>query len=284
MSILLTGGSGFIGSSVLRALIAAGYQVDAVVRNDVAGEKVAAEGARAIEHILPDTDWLTLELEQSDGFIHTAAPDDGSAAEFDDAVIDSVIVAFAGTDKPFVYTAGIWSRGSGDHLTEESPIAAPQVSAWREPRVQRLFESGVNVSVIEPGIVYGYGKGIPNLVVEAPRTETGALTLIGSGDQHWATVHVDDLADLYVLALQNAAPGERYLAVSGENVTTRQLAEAVVGPDGEVAPGDPLATTHALGESFAEALFLDQKASGEKAKVQLGWNPSRPSILAELAD
>jgi len=283
MSILLTGGSGFVGSSVLRALVAAGFQVDAVVRNDTAGEKVAASGARAIEHILPDTDWLTLELEQSDGFIHTAAPDDGSAADFDDAVIDSVIAAFAGTDKPFVYTAGIWMRGDGDALTEDSPIAAPGITAWREARVQRLFESGVNASVIEPGIVYGYGKGIPNVIAEAPRTESGALTLIGPGDQHWTTVHVDDLADLYVLALQKASRGERYLAVNGESVTTRQLAKAVVGPDGDVAPGDLVATREALGEGFTEALLLDQQATGTKPRTELGWNPVRPSILTELA-
>jgi nucleoside-diphosphate-sugar epimerase len=281
MSILLTGGTGFVGSSVLKALIAEGYSVDAVVRSDEAGAKVAAAGARALEHILPDTDWLTLELEQSDGFIHTATPDDGSGAEFDDAVIDSVIAAFAGTDKPFIYTGGVWVHGDGADLTEETPIAAPEITAWREERVQKLFASGINVSLIEPGIVYGYGKGILNVVSGAPRTESGALTLLGSGDQHWTTVHADDLADLYVLVLKNATGGERYLAVNGESVTVRQLAEAVVGPDGEVAPGDLAATEHALGKGFTEALLLDQQASGAKARA-LGWNPSRPSILVEL--
>ncbi|MBK4346104.1 NAD-dependent epimerase/dehydratase family protein [Lacisediminihabitans changchengi] len=282
MSILLTGGSGFVGSSVLTALIAAGYSVDAVVRSDEAGEKVAAAGARAVEHILPDTDWLTLELEQSDGFIHTATPDDGSGAEFDDAVIDSVIAAFAGTDKPFIYTGGVWVHGNGADITEETPISAPEITAWREERVQKLFASGINASVIEPGVVYGYGKGIPNVISGAPRTATGALTLLGTGDQHWATVHVDDLADLYVLVLQYATRGERYLGVNGESVTVRQLAEAVVGPDGEVAPGDLATTEGALGKGFTEALLLDQQASGAKARA-LGWNPTRPSILSELA-
>ena len=282
MSILLTGGSGFVGSSVLKALIAAGYSVDAVVRSDEAGEKVAAAGARALEHILPDTDWLTLELEQSDGFIHTATPDDGSGAEFDDAVIDSVIAAFTGTDKPFIYTGGVWVHGNGSDITEETPIAAPEVTSWREERVQKLFASGINVSVIEPGIVYGYGKGIPNVISGAPRTESGALTLLGTGDQHWTTVHVDDLAELYVLVLQNATGGERYLGVNGESVTVRQLAEAVVGSGGEVALGDLAVTEQALGKGFTEALLLDQQASGAKARA-LGWNPSRPSILDELA-
>jgi len=282
MSILLTGGTGFVGSSVLRALIAAGYQVDAVVRNDAAGEKVAAEGARAIEHILPDTDWLTLELEQSDGFIHLATPGDSTDAEFDDAVIDSAIAAFTGTDKPFIYTGGVWVYGNGHDITEEAAIAPPDLTAWREERVQRLFGSGIAASLIEPGIVYGYGKGIPNVVSGAPRTEDGALTLIGSGDQHWTTVHVDDLADLYLLALQKATRGERYLGVNGESVTTRQLAEAVVGPDGAVAPGDLEVTRAVLGDGFTEALLLDQRATGSKARTELGWNPRRPSILTEL--
>jgi nucleoside-diphosphate-sugar epimerase len=282
MRVLLTGGTGFVGSSVLSALIAHGHDVTAVVRSDDAAARVSAAGATPVVHALPDTEWLTGALRESDGAIHTATPDDGSGAAFDDSVIDAVIAAYAGTQKRYVHTGGIWVHGSGDAITEDTPIRAPQITAWREEREQRVLHAEFVGSVIEPGIVFGYGNGIPNTISGGPRTDSGALTLVGTGDQHWTTVHVDDLADLFVAVLETAPGGERYLGVSGENPTVRELGQAVVGPDGAVQPDTLDASRERLGAAFADALFLDQQATGEKARLTFGWNPHRPSLVTEF--
>lgn len=283
MQVLLTGGTGFVGSSVLTALIAAGHGVTAVVRSEEAGEKVAEHGATAVIHALPDTDWLTEMLTLSDGAIHTATPDDDSGPEFDDSVIEAVVAAFSGTDKPYVHTGGVWVHGSGADITEETPLDAPAVTAWRGARERRLLASGVRASVVEPAVVYGYGKGIPNILATAPRSDDGALRLIGTGRQHWATVHVDDLADLFVAVLENAPGGETYIGASGQNSTVLELGEAVVGAEGTVVAEDPATTRERLGGPFADALLLDQQASGAKAKHAFGWNPHRPSLSEELS-
>jgi len=269
MKILLTGGTGYIGSAVLKQLIGAGHQVTAVVRNAQSGQRVQDAGAVSLVGDLFDRDWLGSELAQHDAAIHTAAGSDGRDAELNDAVIDAAISAFGGTDKPFVLTGGIWTYGSNTQITETSPPAAPPLTAWRVGSERRLLDADVRATVVQPGIVHGHGAGIPAMVVQSSLAP-------GTGDQHWTSVHVDDLADLYVRALGSVG-GQTYLGVSGHNPTVAEIADAIGGVTLE---GDR-ATLDRLG-AFGEALLLDQQARGEKARSELGWDPSGPNLIDEL--
>jgi nucleoside-diphosphate-sugar epimerase len=146
-------------------------------------------------------------------------------------VIAAVSAAFDGTDKPFVYTGGIWTWGDNPNITEESEYRSAALTAWRVERQRRVLESGRRASVISPSVVYGHGKGIPaGVFTYGPRTADGALRLNGSGTQHWSTVHVEDLAELYADVLERAPGGELYIAASGVNPTVRKMAQAAVGP------------------------------------------------------
>ncbi|RAK25670.1 NAD-dependent epimerase/dehydratase family protein [Actinoplanes lutulentus] len=210
--------------------------------------------------------------------INVAAPGAEVEASFADAVLD------AGPEV-FIRTGGVWVHGAGDAITEETPLDAPALVAWREKVDQRaLAAPGIRSVLIEPGIVYGHGGGIARLVVGASRTDEG-LTLIGDGTQHWATVHVDDLAELYVLALEKAPAGSTFIGVSGVNPTVRELGEAAssrLGLGGRVVAEDPAATVARLGD-FGAALLVSQQATGEKARRVLGWAPSRASLVEEIA-
>jgi nucleoside-diphosphate-sugar epimerase len=282
MRVLLTGATGFVGSSVLTALVAGGHEVTAVVRSQAGADTVTAAGATAVIHPLPDTEWLAKQLRETDGFIHTATPDDGTAATFDDSVIDAVLDGYAGTQKRYVHSGGVWVHGPGDDITEDTPIRAPEITAWRQEREARVLAAGFVGSVVEPAIVYGYGRGIPTEITGAPKTKEGALLLVGGGDQHWTTVHVDDLADLYLKVLEQAPGGERYIGANGDNPTVREIGLAVVGTDGLVAAEDPAASFARLGEPYARALTLDQQSAGQKARLTFGWVPSRPSLIEDL--
>ena len=275
MKILLTGGTGYIGSAVLDQLVAAGHRVTAVVRSQKSSLHVQDAGATGIIGDLFNADWLAAELRGHDAAIHTAAGGNEQDAQLNDAVIDAAIAAFSGTQKPFIHTGGIWVYGSNPAITETSPLAAPDLTSWRVAGEQRLLESGIKASVVQPGIVYGHGKGIPAMF--AGSVDAGSVTLFGAGDQRWTTVHVDDLADLYVRVLEQAPGGRTYVGASGHNPTVRELGEAL----GEVAPEDPATTIERLG-GFGEALLLDQQASGQRAKSELGWQPTRPSLVDEL--
>lgn len=276
MKILLTGGTGFIGSAVLDQLVEAGHGVTAVVRSQKSSLRVQDAGATGIIGDLFDPDWLAAELRGHDAAIHTAAGSDERDIALNDSVIDAAIAAFSGTTKPFILTGGIWSYGNNAVITEASPLDPPALTAWRAEDEQRLLDSGIKASIVQPGIVHGYGKGIPAMFAGA--AEDGTVQLFGTGEQHWTTVHVDDLADLYVRALELAPGGRSYIGVSGHNPTVRELGEALAG---NVAPESPEATVERLG-GFGEALLLDQQATGSRARSELGWQPSRPTLVDEL--
>ncbi|NHC13043.1 NAD-dependent epimerase/dehydratase family protein [Motilibacter deserti] len=286
MHVLLTGGTGYIGSAVLRALLAGGSEVTALVRSDASAQSVAAAGAKPLVGDITDGAWVAEALRGVDAAVHAASPGNADSAAVDRAIVAAVTSAFAGTDKPYLHTGGVWVYGSNPEISEDSPLDPPALTAWRvEVERSLLAAEGVRAGVIAPGIVYGHGAGIAALLANAPRSESGVLTAIGSGAQHWTTVHVEDLADLYVRALAALRPGAYYLGVSGQSPTVNEMLAAVArgaGLPGTVAPEDVEATRARLGAAFADALLLDQQASGAKARAELGWSPQRPSLLEEL--
>ena len=283
----LTGGTGLVGSALLTALLAHGHTVHALARSDASASALEAAGATVVRGSVEDTAVLTDAARAADGFIHTAATADGKDADRDAALLDAVLPALAGSNKPYVHTSGVWVHGAGQ-IDEDTPFAPPSLTAWRLPldaRVRAAADDGVRSIVIAPGIVYGRGAGLPTVVKNGPRTDDGALVLPGSGEQRWTTVHTEDLARLYVAALTEAAPGSYYLGVNGQNPTVREIGEAAsrgAGLDERTVPSTEADTEARLG-ALAGALDIDQQATGAKARGELGWTPTGPSLLEDLS-
>ncbi|MGN6446414.1 NAD-dependent epimerase/dehydratase family protein [Amnibacterium sp.] len=282
MHVVLTGATGLIGSAVLPQLVARGDRVTALVRSEEARRTVEAAGATGALIDFGDVSAIAEAFAQGDAVIHLAAAGD-DAEGFDRRVADAAVQALGGTGKPYVHTGGVWVYGSGDDLTEEHLYSAPAITAWRLGVIASLEAADLVLTVLHPGIVYGDGgAGIPQVLAGQPRGDGGALTTLGSGRQHWTTVHVDDLAALYVAVVSDGSAHGGVLGVSGVNPTVGEMSAALAGGAGVVA-GDPEAAKASLGDGFAEALLLDQQASGAKARSIGGWAPTRPTLLEELA-
>ncbi len=286
MKVVLTGATGFIGSHVLADLHKHGHEVTALVRDDAQADTVAARGATPVVVDLYDRPAVARLLSNADGAIHTASPGDATSANLDSAVVDAVIDAFAGTGKPYLQISGLWIYGANPSITEASAFNAPALVSWKEPIERRVLgATGMRGVVIVSSIAYGDGGGgIPGLLLGSPRDDAGNLVMLGTGQQHWSTVHAADLADFFRRALEDDSARGRYVIGNGLHPTVAELtdsAAAAVGAPGAV-PGSDNEARARLGDYFAEVLLLDQGTDAARARAELGWHPSHPSLTDEF--
>ena len=88
---------------------------------------------------------------------------------------------------------------------------------------------------------------------------------------------MDDLADVYVLALEKASPGSAYNAAVLPAVTMRELYQAISLDRGRAEPEPP--HTQPIVSTFKDAVLVDQQISGGRAESELGWRPSHRPVL-----
>jgi nucleoside-diphosphate-sugar epimerase len=286
MKVVLTGATGFIGSHVLADLYKHGHEVTALVRDDTQADTVAARGATPVVVDLYDRPAVARLLGNADGAIHTASPGDATSADLDSAVVDAVIDAFAGTGQPYLQISGLWIYGANPSITEASPFNAPAMVSWKEPIERRVLgATDIRGVVIVSSVAYGDGGGgIPGLLLGSPRDDAGLLVMLGTGQQHWSTVHAADLADFFRRALENESARGRYVIGNGAHPTVAELTQAAAvaaGAAGAVPGSDDEARAR-LGDYFAEVLLLDQGTDAARARAELGWYPSHPSLSDEF--
>lgn len=285
MKVALTGATGFIGSHVMTELLKTGHGVMALVRDDQQAEIVATRGATATVVDLYDRPAVVRLLGGADGAVHTASPGDATSADLDSAVADAAIEAFAGTGRPYLQISGGWVYGDNTDITEASPFNAPALVAWKEPIERRVLDADMRGVVIVSGVAYGDGGGaVPGVLLGSPRDGDGNLIMLGTGQQHWSTVHVADIAEFFRRVLEKDSARGYYVIGNGLNPTVAELTQAAavaVGAPGAV-PGSDEEARARLGDYFAEVLLLDQGTTAAKARNELGWHPSHPGLVDEF--
>jgi nucleoside-diphosphate-sugar epimerase len=286
MKVVLTGATGFIGSHILVELVSHGHEVTAVVRSDAQSDSITARGAKPAVVDLSDRPAVVSLLTGADGAIHTASPGDETSADVDSAVVDAAIEGFAGTGKPYLHISGLWIYGDNTSITEESPLKPPAMVAWKEPIERRILDApDMRGAVIVASTAYGDGGGgIPTLLLNSPRDDDGNLITLGTGRQHWSTIHVADLARFFRRVLESDSARGRYVVGDGLQPTLAELTEAAAAAAGApgAVPGSDDEARARLGEYFAEVLLLDQGTSAAKARDQLDWSPTHPGLVDEF--
>jgi nucleoside-diphosphate-sugar epimerase len=286
MRVALTGATGYVGSHILTELRERGHDVLALVRDDAQFDAVASRGATPAVVDPYDRPAVIGFLSGADGAIHTASPGDATSADLDSAVVDAVLEAFAGSGKPYLQISGAWIYGNNSSIREESPLDPPALVAWKGPIEQPVLgASGLRGVVVVSGTAYGDGGGgIPGVLLSSPRDAAGNLIMLGTGRQHWSTVHVADLADFFRRALEDYSARGRYVIGDGINSSVAELTEAAavaVGAPGAVPGSDDEARAR-LGDYFAEVLLLDQGTDAPRAQAELDWHPSHPGLVEEF--
>ena len=286
MQVALTGATGFIGSHILTELEDHGHEVTALVRDEAQADAVGAGGAKTEVVDLYDRPALVRVFRNADSVIHTASPGDATSADLDAAVVDAAMEALEHTGKAYLQIGGLWVYGANPSITDESPFDAPAMVAWKEP-IERRVLAAKRMRVVVPvsSVAYGDGGGgLPGLVLGSPRDDAGNLVMVGNGQQHWATLHVADIAEFFRRALESDSAHGYYVIGNGLSSTVAEITEAAAvaaGAPGAV-PGSDDEVRGRVGDYFAEVLLLDQGTKAAKARSELDWAPSRPSLVDEF--
>ena len=284
MTVFVTGATGYIGSAVVQALQAEGHDVNGLARSPEAASKLEAAGVEVVWGSLTELSVLSRGARAADAVIHLGATGNEDQGEVDAAAVGAMLNAVEGTGKPFVYTSGIWVLGdTGDRVADEdAPLNPAEIVAWRaevEGTMRDAAAWGIRSVVVRPAVVYGRGGGTPGMFVSAARRK-GVVRYVGDGTQRWPFVHVDDLAALYVLAL-DAPTATLLTAAAGPSIPVRDVAEAAAQANGAETEAWPLDEAREKLGPYADALALDQQVSAERA-LGLGWKPKGPSVLDDL--
>ena len=289
MKVFLTGATGYIGSAVVEKLLAAGHEVTGLARSEESARKLEAVGAHALPGDLHDSETIKRAASEADGVIHMASTGGPDAPQADAQAVNAILDALTGTSKPFIYTSGVWVLGNtNDNVAdEETELDPTPLVAWRPAIEQRVLEaasSSVRSIVLRPGMVYGRGGGSVGEMVESGR-QKGTVRFVGTGENRWTLVHVEDLADLYVKALEKAPAGTLLMVAAGESMRVREIAEAAARAAGANVRVEswPIEQARERLGLYADALVLDQQVSAAKAQKLLDWKPKAPSLLEELA-
>ena len=285
MRVFLTGGSGFVGSAVIRELVAAGHHVTGLARSDEAARKLEAAGVGVHRGELTDPASLHAGAAASDGVIHCAFSHDDSADRAgnclkDRTAIEAIGTALAGSDRPFVLTSGTGRLPSGAPITE---LDLPPLDGDERGRSEHLAlafaERGVRVSCVRlPPSVHGEGDhGFVPMLIDLAR-KTGRSGYIGDGSNRWPAVHRLDAALAFRLALEQAPVRTVLNAVGEEGIPTRAIAEAIGARLG--LPVESVAADHFswLGRFFA----LDLPVSSQRTRERFAWTPAGVGLLADL--
>lgn len=291
MRIFLTGATGYIGSAVAWALLQRGHRVLGLTHSK---EKAPHLSDRGIEPVTGDlrrpADYREA-AESCDVLIHAGFEYGGAAQETDRTAVDTLLAAARAAGRPrlFLYTSGVWVLGRrGDAPADEGTLPAPlKIVHWRpehERLTLRAAGGQVSAAVLRPGCVYGGQAGLYGKMIESVYAGR-KITLVGRGTNRWASVYLDDLADLYSLVV-DAWPREAlYHATDGSAEPLRRAAEAILdAAGGGTVESVSLAEARAAMGDYADALALDQVVSSRRARRELGWRPrlDSPSAHAEL--
>lgn len=147
-----------------------------------------------------------------------------------------------------------------------------------------LAERGVHASVMRlPQVHDTVKQGLVTYLVQIARNK-GVSAYVGDGHNRWPAAHITDVARLYRLAVERGAAGARYHAVAEEGVTLKDIATAL--GNGLKVPVTSIAPEEAQ-EHFGFLGFFagrDARVSSKQTRAQLGWSPTGPSLLTDLAN
>jgi farnesol dehydrogenase len=250
--VLVTGGSGYLGSAIVRALATRGHEPIVFSRRASA----AGLPGRAVDGDIRDRTAVRRAADGVDAIVHTAAlvsvwhPQPSTFDDINVGGLEATLDAVRALGiRRIVYTSSFLARPPAD-----SPVALAandyQRTKTRARQVaQTAVEAGVPLVSLVPGVVYGPGEATEgNLIGRMVRDHlAGRLPGLIGADCCWSYAYVNDVADAHVSGLTPGVPAGEYL-LGGENAPQMRVFEIVRDETGAALPRRmPFALASAVG-------------------------------------
>ena len=290
MKVFVTGATGFVGTAVVRELLANGHLALGLARSDRSAEALERMGAEALRGDLEAPETLRQGARATDAVIHTGFVHDFSrfaeACAIDRAAIETLGAAIEGTKKPLVVTAGVaFLDTAGAVAVEADPAFAPSDAYPRasEAAARALSDRGIPTIVMRlPPSVHGEGDhGFVPTLIDIAR-QKGESAYIGDGENAWPAVHVHDAAAAFRLAVERGPSAATYHAIGEGSIPFRKIAEAIAtGLNVPCVSLSAEAAREHFGWFYGFAA-IDQPTASDWTRARLGWRPRGQGLLADM--
>lgn len=284
MKVFVTGASGYVGFAVACALRRAGHEVHGMVRRQETETMLRRAEIHPVVGSMQNPAAMRSVAEQCAVLIHAAADYQADTLKLDRQMIEVVLaIAKRGAQpRTVIYTSGVWVHGdTGGELVDETTPLRPARMVQNRPEIERLVLEYPNVRglVVRPGCVYGGRGGLTGAWFSG--AEKGEVSIVGDGENRWAMVHIEDLADAYLRLAESGLKGEVFNITDRSRATVNEMTAAAVIAAGGKAKFKhvPLAEAQSNMGDFAECLALNQHVDGRKAVRLLGWQPKHGGFV-----
>ncbi len=292
MRIFITGATGFIGTELVKELIAAGNQVRGLTRSDAGARQLEAAGVEVHRGNLQDLDSLRSGAAGMDAVVNLAFNHDDMSKFAESGEDERKAIEALGSvlepGKLLVVTSGTGlSSGGPGHLRVETdpPLSTEAIPRQPEDVARAVAERGVRVAIVRlPQVHDTLKQGLVPFLTETAR-QKGISAYVGDGANRWAAAPLADVSHLYRLVVEQTGPGVTvFHAVQEEGVALREIAETL--GKGLKMPVVSLDKDKAADHFGWLAGFagLDMPASSEWTRKRLGWNPSGPGLIEDLTN
>ena len=291
MRVFVTGATGFIGTELVKELIASGHQVRGLTRSDAGVEQLQAVGAEALRGDLTDLDSLRRGATGMDAVVNLAFNHDWSKWVQNAADEIKAIEALGSVLAPgklLVVTSGIGltSGAQGSARKEnDPPMDSPTIPRRPEQTARAVATKGIHVAIVRLPQVHDTRKqGLVTMLVQIAR-DKGVSAYVGNGAARWAAAPLKDVARLYRLAVEKTGQGvTTYHAVDEAGVSLRDIAETLGKGLKLPVVSIPIEKAAEHFGMFGHFATLDMPASSEWTRKTLQWEPNGPGLIEDLED
>ena len=299
MKVFVAGGSGAMGRRLVPQLVAAGYEVTAMSRDDAKAAWLRQAGAQPVMADALDRPAVAAALRRSEpevvihqltgltgvknlrNFDREFALTNRLRTEGTDYLLDGARAA--GARRIIAQSYGNWNyeRTGSPVKTEQDPFdpepPARQVKSLRA--IRYLEDAVVNASGIEGialryGNFYGPGTGIDSGGEIVGQVRKRLLPIIGDGAGIWSFVHMDDAAAAAIAAIEHGRPGVYNVADDGPAPVAQWLPDLAAAVGAQPPRHIPVWLGRLVaGEVGVSMMTRIRGTSNARAKTELGWAP-----------